>query len=157
MMSSQPPKPFRRARIDLRNEPAGTHVPDNQPVRTLVELLEHNSAHNPHHLVCLQAKKKSQTRAGEPREFDFIPVTHAQLKAAVVRCCAWLLQNVREAQVPVRSDKGHWRKCAPVAIFMESDLGLLIHELALMSLGIPVSAESRGKFIKQREKRFHEN
>lgn len=120
--------PFRRARINLQPP-----QPDSTDVRTLPELVEFNAEHNPGHLFCLQALKKARD---QPQET--LAVTQLQLKRAVLQCSKWLVSNIHELRLPERTDGGEVVKGRPVALFMESDVGLIIHILSLLSLGIPV-------------------
>lgn len=98
-------------------------------IHSLPELVDFNSLNNQHHTFCVQAK------SSEP----FDTITHGEFKVAVSKCAAWLKENL-----PIRpsSDDKALTKMAPVALFMESDIGLVIHEFALMSIGVPVSDHS---------------
>ncbi|GKT46887.1 adenylate-forming reductase Nps11 [Colletotrichum spaethianum] len=91
---------------------------------SLPELIDFNAVHNPSHPFCIQAK---------PTE-PFDTITHAEFKVAVSRCMAWLKDNI-----PIRGVAGNKSstKMAPVALFMESDVGLVIYEFALISMGVP--------------------
>ena len=114
MSSSQ----FKKTSVDLRSVP---------------ELIEHNATQNPHYPFCVQAKKQPQ---GTPPAF--LTVSHLQLKQAILRSTAWLLRTVKELQLPSKAEDGKVVKGAPVALFVESDVGLLIRKLSLMALGVPV-------------------
>ena len=60
-------------------------------------------------------------------------------------CKEWLLQNVQEAHSPIfcgnDTMNGHsrFKKSRPVALFADSDVGLLVYKFSLICLGIPVS------------------
>lgn len=97
-------------------------------IHSLPELVDFNSLNNSNHTFCVQAK------SAEP----FDTITHGEFKVAVSKCAAWLKENL-----PIRptNDEKALTKMAPVALFMESDIGLVIHEFALMSIGVPVSAK----------------
>ncbi|KAJ0165996.1 L-2-aminoadipate reductase, partial [Colletotrichum tanaceti] len=92
-------------------------------------LIDFNAAHNPSHPFCVQAK------AAGP----FDTVTHAEFKVAVSRCAAWLKENLPLTSAgDNKSDSAASNKTmAPVALFMESGVGLVMHEFALMSIGVP--------------------
>jgi hypothetical protein len=82
----------------------------------------------------VQIRKNGQSPADR-----LLTVTHGELKDAVSRCQEWLLQNVAGIQLPSHGQDGKIKKSAPVALFMESDIGLWIYVVALMGLGVPVS------------------
>lgn len=106
-------RPFIRARFDLTAE----HPLDDGDVtrvQSLIELIDFNHVHNASHAFCIQAKADGALS----------PFTHAEFKAAVSRCAAW----ARDALSTT---------VAPVALLMESDVGLVIHEFALISNGKP--------------------
>ena len=118
-------KLFQIASIDLHPTD-----PDTREIRTLPELVEFNALHNPDYLFCLQARRQPK----EP-----LSVTHGQMKEAILRSSDWLLKYVKEVQLPDRQDDGTIAKGPPVALLMENDIGLWIHLLSLLSLGVPVS------------------
>lgn len=117
---------FSRANINLQTQ-------DNTSIQTIPELIEHNATHNPHYPFCIQAQK--QTQHAPPQLHS---VSHLQLKRAIVQCQAWLLKTLAELKLPSSSNDGTVCKGPPVALFVESDVGLLIHLFSLMSLGVPV-------------------
>ena len=122
--------PFKRAKIHL--QPINGSADD---VQTVPQLIEYNARHNPDHLICIQALKQE---ASAPQQFH--SVSHLQLAQAILGCSEWLVKNVRELRLPWKGDDGRFAKGPPVALFMESDVGLLIHTFSLMSLGVPVLA-----------------
>jgi len=107
-------------------------------LRTLPDLIRHNALHNPLHLFCLQCKQ-SATEEGSP--LAFVHVTFAQLKETVDRCCRWL-ETVADIQAASLGSDGSVQKIRPVALFMESDLGLFVHIAALLTLNVPVRFQS---------------
>jgi acyl-CoA synthetase (AMP-forming)/AMP-acid ligase II len=100
-------------------------------VRTLPELLEYNAKHNPTHLFCQQVRRYNGS-------LHLLSVTHGQLKDAVFRCQEWLRESVNDLELPYPAENERFAKGPPVALFMESDVGLWIHLLALIGLGVPV-------------------
>lgn len=122
---------FKPARINLRPSEE-----DRNEIRTVPELIDYNAEHNADQLFCLQATK--ETPKAKP-----VAITHAQLKRAILRCSTRLVTEIAELKQPYKNDEGRFVKCQPVALFVESDVGLLIHLFALMSLGVPVSLSSR--------------
>lgn len=121
---------FKQAPINLQ-----TFEEDRISIRTIPELIEFNAEHNPSQLFCLQGTRATQN---VPETLQ-VSVSHLQLKHAILRCSARLIAEVAEIKVPSKIDGGKFVKCQPVALFVDSDVGLLIHLFALMSLGIPVS------------------
>lgn len=107
------------------------------------ELIDFNAEHNADQLFCLQATKETQnTPQAKP-----VAITHIQLKRAILRCSKRLIAEIEELKQPHKKDDGQFVKCQPVALFGESDVGLLIHLFALMSLGVPVSFSSRLRWL----------
>lgn len=121
---------FRAATINLQSPDQ-----DSNNIRTVPELIEYNAQYNPNHPFCLQAAENSAI------DLSLLVVTHLQLKQAILRCSAWLVANIAELSLPQKSDGGKVVKGTPVALLMDSDIGLLLHLLSLMGLGVPVSAQ----------------
>ena len=103
-------------------------------LRTLPDLVHFNALHNPQHVFCLQSRQSPST----PGNFDFTSITFRQLGCAVESCCSWLLQNVPEAHAARLQDGDIVQKAPPIALFLESDVGLFIYIVALLTLNIPV-------------------
>jgi acyl-CoA synthetase (AMP-forming)/AMP-acid ligase II len=101
-------------------------------VRTLPELVEFHTKNNAQHMFCLQAEKKTSSSGNE-----FVSVNYERLQHAIFRCQAWLGDHAPELHPPIRGTGGETKKCAPVAILMESDFSLAVYVLTLMGLGIP--------------------
>ena len=117
----------RAANLDLGLE-------DETGIQTVPELIEHNALRNPHHCFCIQAQKQVQDATG----LRLLSISHLQLKRAIARCQAWLVNVVDKVQLPSSSHDGRVSKGLPVALFVESDVGLLIHLFASIALGVPV-------------------
>ena len=127
-MPSIPSTPsFRRARFAIEG-----HGDQRGSIRTLPELVEFNAENNPKHLFCLQANK-----IGEPTS-----ITHLQLKHAILRCSSWLRDHVSGFREPEMRDDGKVLRAAPIALFMESDVGIFVFFLSLMAAGVPVSTHA---------------
>lgn len=101
---------------------------DGLSLRTLPELVDFHSENNPKYLFCLQAE----------RDNGFMPVNYERFKRAIIRCQTWLGEQAVGLHPPIRDASGHVKKCAPVAILMESHVGLAIYVLACMGRGIPL-------------------
>jgi acyl-CoA synthetase (AMP-forming)/AMP-acid ligase II len=126
------PVSFIPARIDSR---LPTDQRDNE-IRSVPELVEYNARHNPKHIFCGQAGKKVQVGSTGR---DLLEITHVQLKNAILKCSRLVVARISELQQPHRDgESGDIVKCPPVALFMESDIGILIHLFSFLSLGIPV-------------------
>lgn len=118
--------PFHKANVDLRTGA-------NASIQTVPELIEYNALHNPDHCFCIQAQKQVQDTGPQ-----LLSVSHRRLKHAIARCQAWLQTVVVRSTFASSNNDGSVPKNAPVALFVESDVGLLIHLFALMGLGVPV-------------------
>jgi len=116
-------KLFHPASINLHVED-----PDEREVKTIPQLIEFNARQNPDHVFCVQARKQQ----------DSIPVSHLQLKQAILKCSGWLIANVEKLTLPYADTDGNICRGPPVALAMNSDIGLLVHLLSLLSLGVPV-------------------
>lgn len=111
-------------------------------VQSIPDLVDFHAKFNPHHTFCIQAQK---TESGD--DPSFLDVTYSMLKQAILRCQEWLHETVAELQLPLPlpqedEDEQHHRrsvvKGAPIAIFMDSNVGLVIYIFALMGLCVPV-------------------
>lgn len=111
------PGHFHRAPLCLNEENQGSSGP-----RSLPDLIQFNADHNPNHLFAIQAAKR-----GPETRTDLDQVTFRALHLAVIACQEWLATNDIE---------GKHEK--PVALLMESGLGLFIHLAALLSMEVPV-------------------
>ncbi|KAH6623072.1 hypothetical protein F5144DRAFT_495138 [Chaetomium tenue] len=123
---------FKAADINLRSEVSNSNDPR---VRSIPELIDYNARVNPETLFCYQALKSADTSGDTDVPPPMAVVNMVQLRDAVWRCSQRLLQELgisHESKTPTG-------KPAPVALFMDSDLSLLIHLFALMALGTPVA------------------
>ncbi|KAL2813646.1 hypothetical protein BDW59DRAFT_167454 [Aspergillus cavernicola] len=127
MAHRQQLRPFQRPVIKLYPTADETGY-----IRTLPEVIEFNAQTNPHHVFCIQAKKKPDVQVP-----SLIAVSNFRLKQAISRCAEWLRRNL-SLELPTIAEDGAVSKGAPVALLMESDLGLWLHEMALIGLGVPV-------------------
>ncbi|KAK3337757.1 putative NRPS-like enzyme [Cercophora scortea] len=110
---------------------------DPNTIKTLPAVVDFNAARNPNYTFCVQAEKvktadgESTTRA--------VTISHREFRDGILRCQGWLLRTVAEMQLPITTiSDGVTTKGPPVALLMESNVGLAIHILALMGLGVPV-------------------
>lgn len=124
---SQPKQAFNPADVDLK-QPL-----DTAPIRTIPELIEYNARANSDALYCVQALKQKDGQTTKASQ-----VTMCQLRNAVWQCSCdlrgWIVglddsSVAAEGQSQVKPD--------PVALLLDSDIGLLIHLFSLLSLGVP--------------------
>ena len=108
---------------------------DGQSIRCIPGLIHFNAVKNPHHVFCLQSWKVSNDTASN---FKYSYITYSQLARAVERCCDWILLNAPGTSEARLDPDGSVVKSAPIALFMESDVGLFIYMLSLLTLNIPV-------------------
>ncbi|KAI1075860.1 hypothetical protein F5B20DRAFT_558202 [Whalleya microplaca] len=127
---------FKRAELRLSQ-------PSSQiSIRTMPELVDYNAIVNPTALFCLQAIKAANGVNGDSDVGGAvpgtIPMTMSQLRDAIVRCQADLYGLLPDIKSPVIEQDGSITKNKVVALFLDSDVGLLIHLFALLGLGVPV-------------------
>ncbi|OJJ68589.1 hypothetical protein ASPBRDRAFT_658998 [Aspergillus brasiliensis CBS 101740] len=104
-----------------------------ESTRTLPELVDFHHANNPDHIFCLQAHCDDGDH-----NHRFTEIRHGQLKPTINQCQKWLNATIPEVSTPTHQADGTVAKCAPVALFMENDVGLAIYALSLMGMGVPV-------------------
>ncbi|KAL9620217.1 MAG: hypothetical protein Q9160_005226 [Pyrenula sp. 1 TL-2023] len=85
---------------------------DDSGIRSLPDLLEFNKLHNPDHLFCIQALSPNEGHG---------------------KCCQWVIHEAGSASAV----KELAEKRQPIALFVESNVGLFTFILALLSLNIP--------------------
>lgn len=117
---------FVKAPIEILNA-----TPNKDLIRSFPELVEFNSKYNGSHLFCVQAVKNSSG------SYDLLRVSNLDLKQAILRCSSWLVANIKELELPKSDGKGIV-KGKPVALFAESNVGIIIYLFSLLHLGIPV-------------------
>jgi long-subunit acyl-CoA synthetase (AMP-forming)/nucleoside-diphosphate-sugar epimerase len=100
-------------------------------VRTVPELVDFNAAHNADYVFCYQARKDDSSNP------SLASITHSEFKDAVLSCQQWLKTTITNLQLPVLQENGVICRSTPVALFMESDIGLFVHIVALLGLGVP--------------------
>lgn len=108
---------------------------DSSNIRSLPDLIHFNAVHNPDHVFCLQTK---ESRDASASTFDYTSITFFDLAHAVENCCNSILSHVKNVNPAQLGEDGSIQKSPPVALFLESDVGLFIHLAALLSLNIPV-------------------
>ena len=128
------PACFVQGKVDLEDG-------ESTGIQTVLDLIEHNALYNPEHAFCIQAQKQAQAPG-----LKLQSVSHLRLKRSIAGCQAWLLRTVTDIEtVQVQNDDGVERG-KPVALLVESDIGLLIHLFSLMGLGVPVRTSCANNF-----------
>ncbi|KAJ5604420.1 hypothetical protein N7510_009574 [Penicillium lagena] len=123
--------PFQRAKVNL------LQPEDSKSLKSIIELLLFNAQHNPDHVFCLQLPSKQNNAIG-----NAISITHQQFYHAVNYCAQRLQEEIGIISSPTINEDRTVTKCSPVVLFLESNVGLLVHLLALLSLGVPVAVLS---------------
>ncbi|KAI0512932.1 hypothetical protein F5B22DRAFT_648285 [Xylaria bambusicola] len=105
-----------------------------ESISSLPQLIQFNARENPNHIFALQSElvKNSLTGRGE-NSYNAIAINFKQLDQMVCRCADW----IRRVAIPVNQN-GELFEERPIAIFLESGVGLFLHLAALLSLNIPV-------------------
>lgn len=117
-------------------------VDHSSSICSLPDLIHFNAVHNPNHVFCLQTKESQDASTSG---FDFTSITFFDIARAVENCCDWILSNVKNAHPAELVADGSIRKSSPIALFLESDVGLFTYLAALLTLNIPVGLPvSRG-------------
>ncbi|KAF2469202.1 acetyl-CoA synthetase-like protein [Lindgomyces ingoldianus] len=104
------------------------------PIKTVAELIDFNADKNANYLFCLQAERAVQGA----KDSTFLPITFKTLRDLIFGCQQWLRENIVELQLPNKNDQGTVARGKPIALLVDSDIGLLIHFFAFVGLGIPV-------------------
>lgn len=128
---------FKPAQIEL----IGSSL--NKPIRTIPELIQYNAENNEDTLFCQQALTSVDTengRADDDVASRQLTVTMRQLRDAVWRCSERLRSDLGllDSSFGNSATSGLTQKRAVVALFMDSDLSILVHLFALLALGVPV-------------------
>ena len=136
-MTVSPPAPLVRPLLTIepgfvatrRTEPA-------QGITTLYQLLQASAKNNPQHIYAIQFSHNNKLQ-------DAVQITHSDLLCAVDTCAEWLVTRQIAQRSRMRSDDPHQvQRGRPVAIFLGSDLNIMVYILALVKLGNPVSGSN---------------
>ncbi|GAB1316616.1 hypothetical protein MFIFM68171_06826 [Madurella fahalii] len=123
---------FKAPIINLGSELSAS---SDQPIRTIPELIEYNARVNPEALFCYQALKSTDASGNPDAAPSVAALNMRQLRDAVWHCS----QRLRQELGLDHDENRPTGKSAPVGLLMDSDLGLLIHLLSLLALGVPVA------------------
>ncbi|ROT35235.1 hypothetical protein SODALDRAFT_80192 [Sodiomyces alkalinus F11] len=137
-MGEQILDPFVRPEFDPIPPLQGSLRPStsiHDPITTLPDLIRFNARHNKDGIFCKQAEISTglgdQTEQAAGR-FGIRRISYYELHAAVKACGNGICESLQIQQQATVNDR-------PVALYMESDVGLFIHLAALLDLKIPVS------------------
>jgi hypothetical protein len=125
---------FKRPTFDLL---VSAETAEQQEIKCLPDLIRFNALNNSDHTFCVQAQLISHDQT-----LAFKYISFFELDQAVGRCCNWILANVKGVHSAEFAEDGSVRKSQPIALFMESDVGLFIYIAALLTLNIPVRLSS---------------
>ncbi|KAI1172123.1 hypothetical protein F4777DRAFT_593123 [Nemania sp. FL0916] len=102
-------------------------------ISSLPDLIRFNARENPHHIFALQSELKSATRAGgEEDSYGVSQITFEQLDAMVRACVDWIRKVITSSDQDADSSEQ-----SPVALYVESGVGLFVYLAALLSMDIP--------------------
>ncbi|KAK0702433.1 hypothetical protein B0T21DRAFT_112500 [Apiosordaria backusii] len=104
-------------------------------ITSLPGLIAFNAITNPNHVFGHQTESRRPENGSQQSQgysYSTRPVTFAQLDRAIGACADWI-------RTSLGADDGDasLSNIRPVALYMESDIGLFIHLSALLSLNIP--------------------
>ncbi|RYP22780.1 hypothetical protein DL765_001489 [Monosporascus sp. GIB2] len=140
-------KAFRRPNFSVAatgSELATHNVVDE--INSLPDLVRYNARENPTHLFCLQAKSRPEDHGASHTgaRYSACRLNFAQLETSVNACADRLGQVVG---IGVSEDQVNDERT--IALYMESDLGLFLHLVALLRLDVPVCHHrpTRQKFV----------
>lgn len=131
------PSRFLRPRFDPIPRGDTTTTPEYDDIASLPDLIRFNCENNGEGIFCKQAvlKQDSGVEDGVERcsgnRYSARAITYGQVHDAVNACATWITRALPATQTTT--------SLKPVALYMESDVGLFIHLAALLDLGIPVS------------------
>lgn len=108
-----------------------------ETITSLPDLIEFNARHNPDHVFCIQARSsigRHEAAENSNATFNPCPITFAQLESAVHACASTI-----STLMPQKQDASGGSKASePLALYLESDVGLFFHLAALLNLNVPV-------------------
>lgn len=107
-------------------------------ISSLPDLVRFNARENPHHVFALQA----EINHGGPNEtseniYNVSQITFEQLEILIRRCVSWIRNTA--------TTLGSNGERNPVALYLESDIGLFIYLVALLSIDVPVCFKAHPK------------
>lgn len=129
-------RPFVRPEFQALPSKSGnkTSVLDDH-CTTLLDLVRFSAEHNADHIFCLQAEVQnlSDAQPGDARGFSAREISFKKLYHAIQACAA----EVHDWLQPIIGTRDEFDKL-PVALYIESDVGLFIYLAALLKLRVAV-------------------
>ncbi|KAK5631479.1 hypothetical protein RRF57_007193 [Xylaria bambusicola] len=125
---------FKRPVFDPK--PTGSPSAGNalESISSLPQLIQFNARENPNHIFALQSELNKDSLTGRrENSYNAIAINFKQLDLMVCCCADWIQRVATPA-----NQNGGLVKQQPVAIFLESGVGLFLHLAALLSLNIPI-------------------
>lgn len=116
--------------------PKPTAEDQREIITSLPDLIKFNARHNPDHAFCIQARSSSERNGAVKHKnaaFDARSITFAQLETAVYACASAISTLASRNQ-----ESNHLTTSQPLALYLESDVGLFFHLAALLTLNLPV-------------------
>ncbi|KAI1111370.1 hypothetical protein F5Y14DRAFT_425768 [Nemania sp. NC0429] len=101
-------------------------------ISSLPDLIRFNARHNPHHVFALQAESNEGAGNGGYGGYKVTQINFEQLDGMVRSCASWIR---RVAISPDENGENSEQK--PIAIYVESGVGLFVYLAALLSMNIP--------------------
>lgn len=128
---------FRRPVFSPRPpEALGTNDILASDISSLPDLIQFNARENPHHVFALQAESNEGARNGRHDGYKVTQINFQQLDQMVHSCASW----VHRVAIPT-SQNDELGEQKPIAIYVESGLGLFVYLAALLSMNIPVNSD----------------
>ncbi|KAI1368188.1 hypothetical protein F5Y08DRAFT_335962 [Xylaria arbuscula] len=125
---------FKRPVFDPRPLKSPSTDSVSESISSLPQLIEFNARENPDHTFALQTElNKDGLTEGKGNAYIAFAITFKQLDRMVYHCADW----IRNVAISVKQNGGLSEQ-QPIAIFLESGVGLFLHLAALLTLDIPV-------------------
>jgi acyl-coenzyme A synthetase/AMP-(fatty) acid ligase len=96
-----------------------------EKIKSTIDLIDFNAEHNPNALFCIQMEEHDV----------LLEISYKTFRDMISRSQAWVEENIHTVG---RDESNKMSKPHSIALFMDSDVGLLAYLFALMGLGIPV-------------------
>ncbi len=104
-------------------------------IASLPDLIRYNAIENPEHTFCVQTEVNSNGshNVTDLSRYNACRITFSQLDRATDSCATWIHKVVHPPGPgsPTKTSR-------PIALYLESDVGLFIYLAALLAMDIPV-------------------
>lgn len=98
-------------------------------INSLPELIRHNAIHNGDRLFCVQGQGIGETS---------LTISFKELEDAISACSFWVKGQLHSSQAELETAGRR-----PIALYLESDIGLFIYIAAMLASSIPVSVSMK--------------